>query len=164
MSDEHEQNLGFASKTYLHFRRVWLGTYEQRKTKRADRQGITKPFGSGRDPKLLGEALSSIASDLGWMAYLAESTVAQQWPKIVGEAMAEHARVVDISEGVLRVQCDSTAWATELRRMRVQVLTRINQDYPDAQITEIKFIPPNAPSWKHGPKSVPGRGPRDTYG
>ncbi|MBD4447438.1 DUF721 domain-containing protein, partial [Xanthomonas citri pv. citri] len=21
-----------------------------------------------------------------------------------------------------------------------------------------------APSWKHGPRSVPGRGPRDTYG
>ncbi|PZQ74527.1 MAG: DUF721 domain-containing protein, partial [Cutibacterium acnes] len=23
---------------------------------------------------------------------------------------------------------------------------------------------PSAPSWKHGPRSVPGRGPRDTYG
>nr|NLD40552.1 DUF721 domain-containing protein [Actinomycetales bacterium] len=23
---------------------------------------------------------------------------------------------------------------------------------------------PKAPSWKHGIRSVPGRGPRDTYG
>lgn len=164
MSDDQSRNLSFASKTYLHFRRVWLGTYEQRKARRAESSGISKPFGKGRDPKLLGETLSSIASDLGWSEYLAESSVAQQWPIIVGESMAEHARVLEITEGVLRVQCDSTAWATELRRMRTQVLTRIHQDYPEANITEIKFIAPNAPSWKHGPKSIPGRGPRDTYG
>ncbi|MDP4886606.1 MAG: DUF721 domain-containing protein, partial [Aquiluna sp.] len=27
-----------------------------------------------------------------------------------------------------------------------------------------RFIGPSAPSWKKGPRSVPGRGPRDTYG
>lgn len=164
MTEAEPTNLSFASKTYLHFRRVWLGTHEQRKAKRAERNGVTKPFGKGRDPKLLGETISAIASDLGWSEYLAESSVAQQWPIIVGEAMAEHAKVLEISAGVLKVQCDSTAWATELRRMRSQVLTRIHQDYPNANITEIKFIAPNAPSWKHGPKSIPGRGPRDTYG
>ena len=31
-------------------------------------------------------------------------------------------------------------------------------------VSEIRFVGPTAPSWKKGPRSVPGRGPRDTYG
>lgn len=152
------------SKTYAHFRRVWLGTREQRKLHKRQIKGDALPFGVGRDPKPLADTLNLISADMGWTGLLAENSVLQHWPLLVGDALAEHAQIVEISNGTLRVQCDSTAWATELRRMRTQVLTRIHQEYPDANITEIKFIAPNAPSWKHGPKSIPGRGPRDTYG
>lgn len=162
MSERHSES--FASQTYAHFRHVWLGTREQRKLKKREQQGDTKPFGLGRDPKPLAATLSSISNDMGWTELLAENAVVHNWPDLVGDSLAEHARILEIRDGVLRVQCDSTAWATELRRMRSHVLTRIHQEHPDANITEIKFIAPNAPSWKHGPKSIPGRGPRDTYG
>lgn len=154
----------FVIREYLRFKGVWRGTYEQRKQHRRKHASNSQPFGSGRDPRLLGETLSSISSDMGWQTSLAETTVAMHWPEIVGQTLAEHVRVVSVADGVLTAQCDSTAWATEMRRMRVQVLTRINTEYPDARIEEIKFIAPNAPSWKRGPKSIPGRGPRDTYG
>ncbi|MDA7848425.1 DUF721 domain-containing protein, partial [bacterium] len=36
--------------------------------------------------------------------------------------------------------------------------------FPQAAITTLSIKGPGAPSWKHGPRSVPGRGPRDTYG
>lgn len=163
MSDDREIE-SFASKTYAHFRVVWLGNREQRKLRRREQHGDSQPFGRGRDPRSLADTLNSISSDMGWTEVLAENSVVQNWPALVGDSLAEHAQILDVTGGVLKVQCDSTAWATELRRMRTQVLTRIHQEYPDANITEIKFIAPNAPSWKHGPKSIPGRGPRDTYG
>lgn len=154
----------YVARQFQHFRNVWLGSYEQRKQRRQERKPESQPFGHGRDPKLLSETLSAVTTDMGWTASLAETSVALQWADLVGETLAEHVRVIRIENGVLTAQCDSTAWATEMRRMRVHVLTRISTEYPDAGITEIKFIAPNAPSWKHGPKSIPGRGPRDTYG
>ena len=154
----------FASELYLHFKSVWRGSREQRKRLQRNSETTSEPFGRGREPKTLSATLNAITEDMGWNQQLAESAVAQDWATLVGDQLAEHARVIEIRDGILRVQCDSTAWATELRRMRAQVLTRIHQEHPDAGIEEIKFIAPNAPSWKHGPKSIPGRGPRDTYG
>ncbi|MGO1853842.1 MAG: DUF721 domain-containing protein, partial [Microbacteriaceae bacterium] len=33
-----------------------------------------------------------------------------------------------------------------------------------AGVDNLRFIGPDVPSWKWGPRAVPGRGPRDTYG
>ena len=65
---------------------------------------------------------------------------------------------------MLAVRCDSTAWATQLRLMRTQITTEIANRFPDAGIQSVRFDGPNAPTWKRGPRSIPGRGPRDTYG
>jgi predicted nucleic acid-binding Zn ribbon protein len=65
---------------------------------------------------------------------------------------------------VLVVRCESTAWATQLRMMRSELLVRIGERFPGADIQSIRFQGPDAPSWKRGPRSIPGRGPRDTYG
>jgi predicted nucleic acid-binding Zn ribbon protein len=48
--------------------------------------------------------------------------------------------------------------------MQATILERINDAYPDLGVTALKMLGPAAPSWKKGPRSVPGRGPRDTYG
>jgi len=86
------------------------------------------------------------------------------WPDLVGAETAEHSTPLSIEDGVLAVQCDSTAWATQLRLMRSHITTTIANRYPDAGIHSVRFDGPNAPSWKRGPRSIPGRGPRDTYG
>ena len=62
------------------------------------------------------------------------------------------------------VQADSTAWARQLQNMRSQILTEIIRRFPDAGVESVRFIGPDVPSWKWGPRAVPGRGPRDTYG
>ena len=38
------------------------------------------------------------------------------------------------------------------------------RDFGADVISEIQVLGPTAPSWKHGLRSTPGRGPRDTYG
>jgi len=165
MSDEPQDSEPVT--VYLRFRRVF-GDGSSRSAdarKRANRTpGSTVPFGGGRDPEGLGAVMDSLTSKLGWSSPLARSELLASWLEIVGADTAEHSAPVAIEEGVLTVKCDSTAWATQLRIMRVQISSRIVARYPDAGIDSIRFEGPGAPSWKRGPRSIPGRGPRDTYG
>ena len=152
---------------YLRFRRVF-GDGSSRTAdarKRAKKEpGSTIPFGGGRDPEGLGAVVDSLTAKLGWSSPLARSEILASWGEIAGTDTAERSAPVGIEDGVLTVKCDSTAWATQLRLMRVQIMNRIMSRYPDAGIESIRFEGPGAPSWKRGPRSIPGRGPRDTYG
>jgi predicted nucleic acid-binding Zn ribbon protein len=61
-----------------------------------------------------------------------------------------------IEDGVLTVKCESTAWATQLRMMRVDIMTHISVRYPDAGIQSIRFQGPNAPPGKRVPDQSQG--------
>lgn len=130
----------------------------------AKAESTSAPYGAGRDPRGLGEIVDNLTLKLGWNSPLAQSELLASWSELVGEETAARSQPVSIEDGVLTVSCDSTAWATELRRMRSNLLTAITQKYPDAGIATIRVDGPGVPSWKKGLRSVPGRGPRDTYG
>ena len=152
---------------YLRFRRVFgqPGSRSSDARKRSlKKEGASVPFGSGRDPLGLGEVIDGLAAKLGWNSPLARSELLASWAEIAGVETAEHSTPVGIEEGMLTVQCDSTAWATQLRLMRSQIATQIAKRFPAAGIDSVRFQGPNAPSWKRGVSSIPVRGPRDTYG
>lgn len=154
-------------EVYLRFRRVFGNGSSRSKDSRRramKEPGSSKPFGAGRDPHGLSAVMDSLTERLGWTSPLARSELLASWAVIVGEETAEHSSPVGIEEGLLTVRCDSTAWATQLRLMRVQVMTHIAREFPQAEITSVRFNGPDTPSWKRGPRSVQGRGPRDTYG
>ena len=156
-----------ARAVYLRFRRVF-GDGSSRSAdarKRAKREpGSSAPFGNGRDPEGLGSVVDALTARLGWNSPLAQSELLASWHEVAGVETAEHSVPTGIEDGVLTVRCDSTAWATQLRLMRVQIATQIASRYPDAGIVQVRFEGPGVPSWKRGPRSIPGRGPRDTYG
>lgn len=153
------------TRLYLHLKEVWSGRRQQkRRNSRTIDPSDSVPFGKGRDPHSLGSTLGNLTDQLGWSPQLSQSEVLLGWPALVGPELADHATAVDLADGVLMVQCDSTAWATQLRLMRSTILERLANEYPDAKVESIRFIGPDVPSWKHGFRSVPGRGPRDTYG
>nr|WP_218869186.1 DciA family protein [Leifsonia psychrotolerans] len=151
----------------MRFKDVFGDPYARRspgKKRHRDPQGSSVPFGLGRDPRGLGDTLASLTQQLGWNSSLSQSELLENWTELAGEETAKHSRPAGIDEGILTVHCESTAWATQLRLMRVEIMTHIATRYPDAGIESIRFQGPNAPSWKKGPRSIPGRGPRDTYG
>lgn len=155
----------YASAAYLRAKSVWRGRIERRRQRRTgDDGGLSSPFGTGRDPRPLGTLLDSVVRDMGWTENLEQARIIEEWAEFVGSATAEHTQVVGIRDGVLEIQCDSTTWATELRRLRAEMITRLLAEYPDSDIREMRFRGPGAPTWRHGPRVVPGRGPRDTYG
>jgi predicted nucleic acid-binding Zn ribbon protein len=95
---------------------------------------------------------------------LVEADLFNNWTELVGEANGLNSQPENLVSGVLTIRCKSTAWATQLRLMQIQILDKITENYGDLAISSLKFLGPDAPSWKKGPRSVPGRGPRDTYG
>jgi predicted nucleic acid-binding Zn ribbon protein len=141
-----------------------LRSGDARRRKRASRDETSVPYGAGRDPKGIGDVLGSMTAELGWDSPIAQAEVLAAWPSIVGAETAAHSAPIAVDGGVLTVRCDSTAWATQLRRMSAAVTTRIMTEFAAAGIESVKFIGPDAPSWKRGPRAIPGRGPRDTYG
>lgn len=154
-------------EVYLRFRRVFGdGSRRSRDARRRSKKepGASVPFGKGRDPHGLGDVMDALTVKLGWTSPLARSELIASWGSIVGEDLAEHAEPVGIEDGTLTVRCDSTAWATQLRLIRADILTRIGDSFPAAGIDTVRFLGPDTPSWKRGPRSIQGRGPRDTYG
>ncbi len=156
-----------ASRVYLRFKDVFGDPNARRSRARrrpSEESGSSVPFGAGRDPRGLGETIASLTMQLGWNSPLAQSELLASWNELAGAETANHSTPAGIDDGVLTVHCESTAWATQLRLMRVEIMNHIAARYPDAGIQSIRFQGPNAPSWKKGPRSIPGRGPRDTYG
>ena len=155
-----------ASAVYLRLKTLFTGA--PARTRRAKRERTDEtasvPYGTGRDPKGVADVMDALTAQLGWTSALAQSDLLEGWRELAGEETARHAVPDQIVDGVLVVRCESTAWATQLRMMRSELLARIADRFPDADIESIRFQGPDAPSWKRGPRSIPGRGPRDTYG
>ena len=101
----------------------------------------------------------------GWDSRLSMQRVFTDWASIVGPEVASHSQVTGYADGIVHVQTDSTAWATQLRLLAPQLVAKLNEQLGDGAVLRIEVRGPAAPSWKRGPRSIRGaRGPRDTYG
>ena len=130
----------------------------------AQAEGSSKPFSSGRDPKGLADVLRSTTDTFGWTKELARGDLVGAWPELVGDKAAPFSDAVEVVDGELIVQCTSTAWAQQLRMMHGEILTKLLQEHPDSGVQRIRFRTPYTGTFKRGYRSVPGRGPRDTFG
>ena len=149
------------ARVYRHFRE----TFGDRRPKRSvSPDGDDQPFQPGRDPNSAASALDTLSREMGWDSSMAQARIAADWRALVGDQIADHTRVVEASDGRVIVECDSSAWATQLRLIRHDIIAKLAETLPDAAIDDVVVRAPGAPSWSKGPRRVPGRGPRDTYG
>jgi predicted nucleic acid-binding Zn ribbon protein len=128
------------------------------------RAGWSGARADDRDPQQLGRLASRIAADRGWVGNLSGGAVFGRWAELVGADVAEHAQPLSLREGELTVQATSTAWATQLRLLQRELLGKIAAGVGRGVVKKLRIHGPAAPSWRHGHRHVPGRGPRDTYG
>ncbi len=150
--------------TYLRLRGLQpSGRWRRRRHGRAG-DDENQPFTSGRDPQGLGDVIDALTRQAGWNPQLSREDLVLRWAEVAGDETARHASPVALADGVLTVQCDSTAWARNLHLMRTAITTQLIQAFPEAGVESVRFVGPDVPSWKWGPRAVPGRGPRDTYG
>ena len=129
----------------------------------APRAGGEQPA-ARRDPQLLGEEVDRLVATRGWDSEVQVGSVVGRWPGIVGDQVAANVEVVAFEGSRLTVRARSTAWATQMRLLTSTVLGRIEAQVGEGVVTEIVVQGPAGPSWRKGPLSSGGRGPRDTYG
>jgi predicted nucleic acid-binding Zn ribbon protein len=147
---------------FEHLVEVFSGRKRRRNAVVPEQKG-SLPFEKGRDPKAIGSIVSQTITERGWGPFLSRESVIDQWEEIVGIDVAAHT-VPEIHEDLITVRCDSSAWATNLRLMRHEILAEILIRFPNSEIEKISVVGPGVPNKIRGPRSVKWRGPRDTYG
>ncbi|MFJ9946360.1 DUF721 domain-containing protein [Kitasatospora sp. NPDC091207] len=139
-----------------------------REKREAKRHGLRSGARSdGRDPVPLGAALNRLLTERGWESSAAVGGVMGRWAQIVGPDIAAHCEPTSYDEAaaVLTVQCDSTAWATQLRWLARQLVARLNHELGRGTVKTIKVLGPAAPVRGYGRLRAPGsKGPGDTWG
>jgi predicted nucleic acid-binding Zn ribbon protein len=116
------------------------------RTQRSSRRRWSGPGADDRDPQTFASLAAGLVRNL------------------VGADIADHAQPESLVGGELVVRAESTAWASQLRTLQRQILAKIAAGVGHGVVTKLTVRGPAAPSWKHGERTVRGRGPRDTYG
>lgn len=133
----------------------------------ARRKAGPRRAASGRgkgDPLSLGEALEGVIEERGWGTEVNVHLLLGRWDELVGDAVAQHSTPEAYRDHVVVVRTTSTNWAAQLRLLAPQIVAKMNATLGDGTVRRVQILGPEAPSWRHGPRTVKGRGPRDTYG
>jgi len=123
-----------------------------------------------RDPATIATLIESLIVTKGWDLNVVIGRLHATWADVVGNQIADHVVIEEVKlnpsglSGELILRADSTAWATQIRIQIQTIQDKIDAEFGPEIISKIQVLAPSAPSWKHGLRSVPGRGPRDTYG
>jgi predicted nucleic acid-binding Zn ribbon protein len=131
---------------------------------RRRRGGYSGPRPDDRDPQPFGRAIKRLVEDRDWSRTASAATVLAGWDRLVGPEIAARCQPVSLTEGVLTLAAESTAWAMELRRLAPKLIGKIRAEVGPDVVTQIRVHGPTTPTWGAGPRRVAGRGPRDTYG
>lgn len=133
----------------------------------APRQGqFSGPGRDERDPALAREAVTDLVAQRGWSARTRIAAVIGRWADVAGTQLADHVRATRFDEevGLLVLQADSTAWATQTRVLIPHLLGRLDELVEPGIVRQIEVQGPSLGRRGYGRLRVPGRGPRDTYG
>jgi predicted nucleic acid-binding Zn ribbon protein len=136
----------------------------RRQPRRAEDDTWSSARPDARDPGRIGDALRDLVGDREWGDTLAAAGVVGRWDQIVGADVAAHCRPTRLQGGELTLVAESTAWATQIRLLSRQLVERISSEVGPGVVRAVRVHGPTAPDWRHGPRRVVGRGPRDTYG
>lgn len=61
------------------------------------------------------------------------------WDRIAGEKMASHCQPVRITRGILYVEVDDPLWLTQLRYMKLDIQTKIQEVLQKDSVKDIRF-------------------------
>ena len=136
-----------------------------RRARRGNEGGLSGAHPDERDPQLLGGEIGRLVDQRGWGLDLRVRGVFARWTEVVGEEIGAHSAPETLTDGTLVVRTDSTAWATQLKLLAPNIVTRLNAELGAGTVVVVEVLGPHAPTWKHGGRGLrDGRGPRDTYG
>jgi len=102
------------------------------------------------DPQPLTDALGGLLSARGWRERAAVGAVFGKWAEIVGPQLAAHTRPESFDDGELAVSADSPAWATQLRLLAPQLLSRLAEELGAGTVRKVRVRGPLGPGRRGG--------------
>jgi len=85
-----------------------------------------KDFLTDNASSSLAGALDALLDRLGAESTTAITGVFGEWPKIVGEQVAQHVTPIKLERGRLIVEIDDPSWATQMRFLEPQLIEKLN--------------------------------------
>ncbi|WP_460308935.1 DciA family protein [Actinocorallia aurea] len=98
----------------------------------------------GGGPQLFGAGIKKLLAERGWEEKAAVGGVFGNWAAVVGPELAEHTRPGAFTDGELTIDCDSPAWAQQVRLLAGQLVRRLNEELGDNTVTRVKVVGPQA--------------------
>jgi predicted nucleic acid-binding Zn ribbon protein len=94
---------------------------------------------SGSDlPHRLKDLLGGVGARIGLEDARATGMLWEQWPSIVGDAIAGNAEPTSLRKGILRVRATSPTWAQELTYLAAEIKARANAITGSEIVTEVR--------------------------
>jgi predicted nucleic acid-binding Zn ribbon protein len=78
-----------------------------------------------RKPESIGAILESVLLQGGYLTACREQEVVQQWPTLVGEAVAAVTQCSRVENGIVYVRVSTAPWRQELSYMKGALLKKI---------------------------------------
>ncbi|NNC82581.1 MAG: DUF721 domain-containing protein [Flavobacteriales bacterium] len=88
----------------------------------------------------LGEAIEYYLRSTKMYKRFQEQEVLKNWPDVMGPAIANHTRDIQMKDGVLYVRLDSAVLRKELEMSREKVVRMMNESTGYQVINTIKFL------------------------
>lgn len=88
----------------------------------------------------LGDALRSFLEQQGLAGRLAQASVLEEWPRLVGSTVARVTSPLSVAaDGTLFVAVRTSAWMNELSLLEGEILDAIRRGIPGAGIRRIRW-------------------------
>ncbi|SHI81608.1 Protein of unknown function [Malonomonas rubra DSM 5091] len=85
----------------------------------------------------VGPLLKKVLGDRGMEDRLNRYQAWLIWDQVVGKQIAERARPLRFRQGILEVQVDHPVWMQQLQMLKPQILQKLNQQLPNANISDL---------------------------
>jgi predicted nucleic acid-binding Zn ribbon protein len=89
------------------------------------------------DPEHVRRGLELFLKHLGAPPVNVITELSDRWVDVVGPALADATRPVELVDGVLAVSCDDPAWAAQVRWMEQQIIDRFTALFPDLTLSRV---------------------------
>ena len=89
------------------------------------------------EPRPLRQGLELYLKHLGAPPVDVLTELANRWGELVGPALVEATRPIELIEGVLVVGCEDPAWASQIGWMENQIKDRFAEVFPGVKLSRI---------------------------
>ena len=91
-------------------------------------------------PERVGPMVERLLEASGVAEQVRRQSALEEWPGLVGEAIAAVTHARSLSEGTLFVEVRSSSWMMELELMKGEILRRMNAGREGATLERIVFV------------------------